>query len=210
LSSSEVDAIVSTATHRRFPAPSIVVHQEDPAERFFLLTSGQGRHFVMTKKGERVLLHWLSAGQIFGGTTVLSSASRYLASAEVLKNSCALVWERKNIRELLSSVPKLMDNLLSIAVSEHIAWLLAAKISLSLDDAQGRIAHVLVSLSCATGEAGRDGIQINVANEDLAAAANVTIFTVSRSLRAWQRQGVLTKGRGKILLRRPEILLTSR
>jgi hypothetical protein len=35
----------------------------------------------------------------------------------------------------------------------------------------------------------------------LANAANVTAFTASRVLSAWQRNGVLKKSRGKILLR---------
>jgi CRP-like cAMP-binding protein len=102
----------------------------------------------------------------------------------------------------------LLDNALSIAVTEHIAWLVAANSSLSLDDATGRIAHMLVSLACGIGKDVPDGVEIQVDNEDLAAGANVTPFTVSRALKAWQRKGVLTKGRGKVVLRRPELLAT--
>ena len=48
---------------------------------------------------------------------------------------------------------------------------------------------------------------IPVANEEVAAGANVTPFTVSRFLSKWQREGILGKGRGKIILRRPELLV---
>ena len=73
----------------------------------------------------------------------------------------------------------------------------------------GRIAHLLVSLACGIGKIGRDGVEIQVGNDDLAAGANVTPFTVSRTLGEWQRNGILTKGRGKLLLRRPELLMDS-
>lgn len=164
----------------------------------------------MTNKGQKILLNWLTAGHIFGGATMMSTPSQYLASTELLTDSCALVWDRKTIREFVSGMPTLLDNALSIAVTEHIAWLVATRVSRNSDDIQGRIAHVLMSLACGIGEVGPEGIEIRIGNEDLAAAVNVTPFTVSRSLKAWQREGVLTKGRGKILLRRPELLSASR
>jgi CRP-like cAMP-binding protein len=67
---------------------------------------------------------------------------------------------------------------------------------------------MLVSLASAIGEAGPHGIEIQVGNEDLATAANVTAFTVSRALSAWQSEGVLKKARGKLVLLRPERLIT--
>ena len=135
-------------------------------------------------RGRKILLHWLTPGQIFGGAAILSTASQYLASTEVLVDSCALVWERQTIRELTSSCPALLDNALSIAVTENIAWDIAAHISLSADDARGRVAHLLVSLASAIGEATHDGVDLRVlANEELAEGANVTPFTVSRCLK---------------------------
>jgi CRP-like cAMP-binding protein len=187
----------------------VIINQEDPAERFFLLTSGQGRHFVITSEGQKILLHWLTPGQIFGGAAILSTPYQYLACTEVITDSCALVWERQTIRELATKSPGLLDNALSIAVTENIAWSTAAHISLSSDDAYGRVAHLLVSLASAIGEATRAGVEIKVLNEDLAEGANVTAFTVSRCLRDWERSGILVKRRGKIVLRKPELLLAA-
>ncbi len=152
-------------------------------------------------------MNWLTPGQIFGGAALLSTPSHYLTSTEVLLDSCLLVWDRKTIRELASRFPGLLDNGFSIAVTESIAWLVAAHVSLFSDDATGRVAQMLVSLASGIGKAGPGGIEIHVGNEDLAAGANVTIFTVSRALAGWQREGILTKGRGKILLQKPELLV---
>jgi CRP/FNR family transcriptional regulator, nitrogen oxide reductase regulator len=209
LSKAELTSILSAARHQRLRRSSVVVHEGDPAERLFLLTSGHGRHFVTTGAGRKILLHWLTAGQIFGGTALLSTPFRYLASTELQNDGCALVWERQVLRDCLSRYPTLIDNTLSIAVTEYIAWWVATQISLTSSDARGRVAHLIVSLACGIGKSVPDGIELNVTNEDLAAGANVTPFTVSRTLNEWQRAGILTKGRGKVVLRNPNLLATS-
>jgi CRP-like cAMP-binding protein len=206
----KLDSVLSAAKHRQFRASSVVLHQEEPAERLFLLTSGQGRHFVITSDGRKILLHWLTPGQVFGGTAILSSPYHYLASTEVLADSCALVWERQTMREIMSGCPALLDNALSIAVTEYIAWDIAAHVSLRANDARARVAHLLISLAGAIGEVTENGVDLKVLNEDLAEGANVTPFTVSRFLREWERAGLVEKRRGGILLRRPELLLATR
>ena len=209
LPKAELASMLSVAKHRQFRASSVIINQEDPAERLFLLTSGRGRFFAITSEGRKVLFQWLTPGQIFGGAAILSTPFHYLASTEVLADSCALVWERQTIREITSNCPLLLDNALSIAVTENIAWGIAAHVSLSADDARGRVAHLLVSLASAIGEATYDGVDVRVLNEDLAEGANVTPFTVSRCLRDWQHGGLVAKRRGGILLRRPELLLAA-
>jgi len=47
---------------------------------------------------------------------------------------------------------------------------------------------------------------LDVTNEELSQAANVTAFTTSRQLNHWQREGILTKSRGKIVLSKPHKL----
>ena len=44
-------------------------------------------------------------------------------------------------------------------------------------------------------------------NEELASAANITTFTASRIMSEWQRDGLLIKERGKVLVPFPERLL---
>jgi CRP-like cAMP-binding protein len=207
LSKTELHSVLSVAKHRQFRASSVIINQEDAAERLFLLMSGHGRQFVITSDGRKILLQWLVAGQTFGGAAILADPFQYLANTEVLSDSCALAWDRQTIRDLVVAFPKLLDNALSIAVTENIAWSTAAHISLSTDNARARVAHLLVSLASAIGEVTHDGVEMKMMNEDLAEGANVTPFTVSRCLTDWQRAGILEKRRGKVLLRKPELLL---
>ena len=210
LTKTELDSILSVAFHRHFPKSSVIIHQDDPADRIFLLTRGQGRQFVITSDSRKIITYWLTPGQFFGGETVLFHQYEYLSSTEVLAESSALVWDRKTMRQFMSRFPILLDNALSIAVTEHIVWAISASVSLTSNNAAGRIANLLVSLACGIGKIGRSGgIEIQIRNEDLAAGTNVSAFTVSRILGEWQRKGILTKGRGKLFLRKPELLISS-
>jgi DNA-binding transcriptional regulator YhcF (GntR family) len=54
------------------------------------------------------------------------------------------------------------------------------------------------------------GTEFDLYNEELANEANVNSFTVSRLLSDWQRKGILTKRRGKVLLRSPHRLFAEK
>jgi CRP-like cAMP-binding protein len=198
--------ILSQARHLRLSASSAVLNEGEAAENIFLLTSGQGGHFVVTDEGRKVFLYWLTAGQIFGGAALLSAPCPYMASTEMHTDGCALVWSRPVIREIAMQHPVLLDNALSIAATEHFAWQLGSFVSVATEEAPARIARLLVSLACGIGRSVPDGVEILVANEDLAGATGVTAYTVSRLTAEWHRAGILRKGRGRITLRRPELL----
>jgi hypothetical protein len=72
----------------------------------------------------------------------------------------------------------LLDNALSISITEHIEELIAANISVNSDET-ARIAQLLISLASGIGRVSSEGIEIYVRNDDLAVGASVTEFTVS-------------------------------
>jgi CRP/FNR family transcriptional regulator, nitrogen oxide reductase regulator len=51
------------------------------------------------------------------------------------------------------------------------------------------------------GQKVSGGIELDVTNEELAEAANITLHTASRLISEWQRADLIRKSRGKILLR---------
>jgi CRP/FNR family cyclic AMP-dependent transcriptional regulator len=199
-------SILGAGIERRFSANSVVVHQEDPADRLFLITEGRGRFFFVTENGRKLVLDWLSPGDIFGAGALLYAPSHYLVSVEMLKDSRVLVWNRATIRRLAGCYPRLLDNALSIA-RDYLAWYVTSRASLASHNARQRLAHVLVNLAQGIGHATPEGVELKVSNEELASAANITPFTASRLLNQWQRGEALIKSRGKVLLRSPDGLL---
>jgi CRP/FNR family transcriptional regulator, nitrogen oxide reductase regulator len=81
-----------------------------------------------------------------------------------------------------------------------VGWVVAAHISLACHSARLRLAQIIVDLARDVGHKSSDGVELHVTNEELANAANVTVFTASRLLSKWHRHGVLEKSRGRIRL----------
>jgi CRP-like cAMP-binding protein len=201
----ELEAILAPAFHRRFLANSVVQNQGEPASRLFLLTSGRARYFYITEDGRKILFLWLRPGDIFGGGALLTEPPSYLVNVETVKDSRMLVWDRATIRNLAARYPRLRENALSIAF-DYFTYYVATHTALVSNSARERLARILVNFAHGIGHEVPGGIQLEVTNEDLANEANVTVFTASRLLSEWQRNGAIIKSRGKILLRSPERL----
>ncbi len=202
----DVQNMLDMATPRRFPPNSVVIHQGTPATELFLITKGRARHFSSTPDGQKIILLWLTKGEIFGGATLLAERSAYRVSTETVKDTWVLVWNRKAIRTLAERYPRIMENALWTA-SDYIDWLLAAHVALSCHTAPQRLAGVLVSLAPLLGRAVPGGVELDVTNEDLANAAHITSFTASRLLNEWQRHRAVIKRRGKVVVLAPEQLV---
>lgn len=197
------EIIISAARPRHYAANSVVVNQGHPADHLFLLTGGRARFFFNTYEGRKLLLLWLTPGDIFGGIALLRTHSAYLVSTETLKDSSMLVWDRKTIRDLAARYPQLLENAV-LDASDYLAWYVADHAALSSHTAVQRFARVLVCLAETIGTRVAEGLEFDATNEELASAANVSPFTVSRLLAHWQKKQAVIKSRGKILLRSPK------
>jgi CRP/FNR family transcriptional regulator, nitrogen oxide reductase regulator len=196
------EKILAAASVRRFAARSVITNQGHPAEYLFLLTKGRARYFFDATGGQHILLLWVASGEAIGANVLLAKPGTYLVSTEAVRECSMLVWHRNSIRSFVAQYPILLENAFS-AASEYLAWAVAAHVALSCHTAEQRLAGVLNSLSQVIGQKVPGGVELDVTNEELANSANVTQFTASRLLSAWQRQGFLKKGRGKLLVRKP-------
>jgi len=205
LAARQIRSILEAATPRRFMANSVLFNQGEPVHSAYLLMEGRARHFYITPEGRKIVFTLIMPGDLFGSAALIRSLSSHLVSVEVLHNSRVLVWDKNTIRNLSARYPRLLDNGLSI-VGGYVDWLVAAHIGLACHSAELRLAQALVNLAREVGSKGPRGIKLAVTNEELANAANITPFTVSRLMRRWRRAGLLTKGRGMALLHSPEAL----
>lgn len=205
---SGLKVVLAEAKLRRFHANSVVVNQGDPAERLFLIAKGRARYFYTCEDGRKLLLFWLTPGDIFGGASLLANPSTYLVSTETVKDTSLLVWDRATIQRLTALYPKLIENALGFA-SEYLVWYLGTHVALASHTARQRLARVLLCLAQSIGQKVAEGFQFDATNEELAGAANITTFTASRLLNEWQRNRALIRRRGKILLLSPQKLSLS-
>src|SRR5271155_2745515 len=195
--------LFETATIQKFKPGSLITHQGFPAERIALLVHGSARFTCTTITGRKLSLHWINPGDICGLSSLLLHPREWLMSAEAVKVSVALVWQRPAIRYFAATCPRIMENALLLGY-EYIRRYQDAHISGTSQSARQRLALVIGALAEGIGHDVKDGIELNVLNEDLANEANVTVFTTSRLLNEWQRESLLVKTRGKIVVRCPE------
>jgi CRP-like cAMP-binding protein len=203
---SDVKAIMAAGTQQRFDANSVITRQGYSAGHLYLLLSGRLRRFFTTMDGQKIVLLRVTAGEIFGEAALLAKPQEYLVSSEATTNTTTLLWSRNTIRGLCARYPRLLENALLISF-DYLAAYRTAHASLICDSAPQRLAQVLAHLSDGIGKKVAGGVELDVRNEELASEAHISLFTTSRLLSAWQRQGILEKRRGKILLRFPARLL---
>ena len=206
LSSIEVRAVMEAATKKRFAANSLVASEGDPAEHLFLMLDGGARHYTMSPQGKKIVVRWIRPGELIGGAAFVSSPREYVLSSEAVTSSTVLVWDRATIRSLAAKIPRLMENALLVAY-DYVIHYRIRHVAASCQSAPQRLAQVLGYLAKEMGQRVPGGVELQVRNEELAHEANVTIFTVSRLMVEWEKKGLLTKGRGKLVLRLPEELI---
>lgn len=204
LTAPELKAVLACARTREYAANSIVTHEGHPADHLYLLLSGRSRYFTLTPDGEKILLFWIAPGEALGGAAILSQHFDYLLSTETVKRSRFLVWNRTSSAALCQQYPRLMSNALLIA-HDYLVLYRALHLGLACHSARQRLATVLINLASGIGQKVPEGVQLDVNNEELANEAHVTHFTASRLMSEWQRNGMLIKRRGKVLLSSPEL-----
>ena len=198
-------AIAAAATTRRLPAGAAIYDQASPAREVIVLSTGRARYFSMLPDGRKMLLHWLVPGDVLGTAAFLPVACTYRVSAETVRESSLLIWDRATMRWLMERYPQLCENALTVAL-HYLDLYIAAHAALVSETAQQRLANVLTRLADSIGRAVAEGTELQVTNEELASAANITPFTASRLLSQWGAAGAITKYRGKLVLRSPEHL----
>lgn len=199
-------AVLAAATTRRLPPDVKIYEQSQPASSVFLLSTGRARYFSITPDGRKMLLHWLAPGDTLGLAAILQTPSLYRVSAETVRESSILVWSRQVMQALMDEYPRLLHNAVTISVA-YLDLYIAAHAALVSDSAKQRLASVLVRLTDSIGHEVPGGVELEVTNEEIASAANITLFTASRILSKWQAEHALTKRRGRIILHSPKRLL---
>jgi CRP/FNR family transcriptional regulator, nitrogen oxide reductase regulator len=206
LTAAQKKLILQSAELRKIRADRVIFRTGDPATSLFLLKQGRAKYYRVTKKGEEVVLWWLTEGDAFGLGTLLAVPINYIGTAQAIDDSELLVWSRNRIRSLAEKNRVLAQNALHI-VLHCLATYTDRLIGLATGTAEERLGYTLLQLARRAGQIRSNGVELTILNEQLARLANVSAFTASRQLKEWERQGILQKSRGRIFIISPERLL---
>lgn len=200
LSEPETRVILDAAIPRVYSRREWLCHQGDSFDKLCLVQSGLLRITQLLPEGEEILVRLIGPGDVFGYLS-LDLDDPSICSAQTTQRSELLVWESQRALDLLQSIPMAAVNLFRIAVRD-VVYFYDRAVRLQTQPVAQRVEWALSELARTIGLSEDGSLIINegVGQRELAELAGTTIFTVSRELGKLQRQGILHKGRGRIVV----------
>jgi CRP-like cAMP-binding protein len=208
LTEEQISAIVAAGHPRRYTPTTPIIRSDEPALHLYLLQTGHVNFSRVAEDGRQILLGRLVPADVFGLGSLVADTVRYIGTADTVTESEVLIWERNCIRRLATACPLLAENALRIAL-HYVGVFVKRHIALVSDTAEERLAYTLIQIGSRAGHMLPAGLEVDIKNEDLASLADISVFTASRFLKSWEREGALEKHRGKVLIRCPEKLLVA-
>jgi CRP-like cAMP-binding protein len=206
LSEADSRIVMDRATTRLLQAGTVLCRQGEPAQSMFLIRSGRVRFGRTTAQGRDVLLRRLGPGDCFGLASLVSGPVNYMATAVTAAEAGVVAWDSDDIRNAAAACPRLSENAFRIAL-QYLEEFTERHVALLSQTAEQRVARTITHLGATSGRVLPTGVEVDISNSELASLADVGMFTVSRQLKRWEREGHLLKSRQRVLIRHPEALL---
>lgn len=195
----EVKAVLAAAREEPTLPRQVLQRQGDLAHRLCLPLTGLVAHYRLLNDGSKIFVGWGLPGRIFGLLTLLAEPSPYQLTVEAVREGSLLTWDRASSRMFIGQFPNMRKAAILIAAGAMGDFMDVLTVRASLTAPQ-RLAHMLVKSASQIGRVRREGIELDLTNEQLAWVAQVSLFTASRQLSKWQALGIVRKKRGTILL----------
>jgi CRP/FNR family transcriptional regulator, nitrogen oxide reductase regulator len=208
LAPAELDAILSEARSIRYPKNSAVFEEGEDVHSFFVLLHGHVRASKTTPAGQQVVVRYVTPGEIFGVAPAIG-LTKYPATATAVDDSVALAWPSAAWPRLVARHPALATNTLQ-TVGSRLQETHTRVVEMSTQQVERRVAHALLRLARQAGRKVEQGVEIDfpISRQDIAEMTGTTLHTVSRTLSAWESQGLIESGRQRVVLRDPHRLFT--
>lgn len=181
--------------------------QGDPAEYFYILTAGHVKLLQNNPAGQQVNLRTLYPWQAFGALGAIREEAVYPASAQALEDSAALAISSRSLKDMMQTRPYLSAGLMQL-MTAYIQELQERYRELATERVERRIAHALLRLASQSGQKDERGIELAFSHQDFAEMSGTTLYTVSRVLTDWERQGLIEAGREHIRILNPHALVS--
>jgi CRP/FNR family transcriptional regulator, nitrogen oxide reductase regulator len=204
----DINAIARLAFQRTVEEEAYFFMQGDKAEYLYILLSGRVKLCTLSTEGQQVNLRTIIPHQLFGALGAVRPGAGYPAFAQALEDCSALAIESKAFAQLLIERPHLSMGLMRL-MTGYIQEMQERYRELATERVEQRIARTLLRLAAQVGRKQEHAVVIDLVftREDLAEMAGTTLYTVSRVLSTWERQGLLTTGRQRVTLHNPHGLV---
>ncbi|MEI7645439.1 MAG: Crp/Fnr family transcriptional regulator [Chloroflexales bacterium] len=190
----------SSAQLRHVPGGEFFFRQGEPASHFYVLAAGNARLSQITPEGRQIIMGLIGPPHEIGIIAAIAGAI-YPLDLQATQDSQGLAWDRDALRALLEAHPVLALRALHM-VSGRFVELQDRYRELATERVERRLARAILRLAAQASRPEADGVTIAVrlARQDLAELTGTTLFTVSRTLSAWEDAGIVRSGRERVTL----------
>jgi CRP-like cAMP-binding protein len=191
---------------RRFAAGETVFREGDHSNTCYIVRTGHARAIREHSDGRQIALATFGPGDIFGELAMFDDEERS-ATIEAIDALDALAILGPDMRRLMLQRPEI-----AVALAAALARRLRATnerlASQSFQTVQSRVANVLSQLVEQARAEGveDDEVPITATQVDVAMLAGSSRESASRFLASLERAGVISQGRGRLVVRDPDAL----
>jgi CRP/FNR family transcriptional regulator len=202
----ELDQVARVAVPRQFEAGEVVFREGDQSDTCYVIRSGRVRAIREHQDGRTITLANFGPGDFFGELAMFDDERRS-ATVEALARTEVVGILGGDMRRLLREHPDISVKLLA-ALGRRLRETNERLARQSFQTVQSRVAAVLsqmVSTAQDGGASDRD-VLITATQADLAQLAGSSRESASRFLAVLERAGIISQGRGKLVVHDPSAL----
>jgi CRP/FNR family transcriptional regulator len=202
----ELREVAAVAVPRRFPAGTVVFREGDASSTCYIVRSGRARAIREHPDGRQITLATFGPGEIFGELAMFDAELRS-ATVEATGDMGVLAIAGQDMHRLMREHSDLTVKL-AVALVRRLRNANERLARQSFQTVQSRVAGVLAQLVEEARAAGAEpgDVTITATQADLAKLAGSSRESASRFLAVLERAGVITQGRGRLIVHDPEAL----
>jgi CRP-like cAMP-binding protein len=206
----DLERIAQLAVPRGFDAGEVVFREGDRSDTCYVVHVGRVRAVREHGDGRTITLATFGPGDIFGELALFEDERRS-ATVEALQSTSAVAVLGPDMRRLMVEHPQIAMRLL-IALGRRLRETNERLARRSFQTVQSRVASALselvaqARLQSASTEEDLQDVPISATQADLAKLAGSSRESASRFLAVLERAGVISQGRGKLVVHDPEAL----
>ena len=206
LEPADLERIAELAVPRSFAPGQAVFREGDASDTCYVVREGHARAVRTHRDGRTITLARFGPGDIFGELAMFEDELRS-ATVEAIEPMSVVAVLGPDMRRLMSEHPQIAMRLV-IALGRRLREMNERLSRQSFQTVQSRVASVLSELAAQEVAAGQDpaDVLITATQADLAQLAGSSRESASRFLAVLERAGVISQGRGRLVVHRPQAL----
>ena len=197
---SELIKIVRVGVRKKYKKGSIILLEEESGAALFVIIGGKVKIVRTDDDGREVILSILGENDFFGEMSILDGLARSASVVAITKTELFMI-HRRDFLKLMHDFPAVAISLLK-ELTMRLRKADAQIKSLSLKDAAGRVANVILQLADDIGKIRKGRVEIDELplQQDLGNMAGTSRETISRMVHLFIKKGHLELQGNKLII----------